>query len=221
MKKSKKDTVEIRKFMECFLGVEYERRPKTKKQRCAEEELMVKELLGIKISPKDRKRLKKATKFVLTHKGMMGYLIEKGKELPKRVSFEEAMHQDYDGERYIFVRDDADQIMPYKVPTPLLEKDLEDEILRDNDKHLILKNRIDTLTDMGREYKAKGDIENYLMVKSLLAEARSDLYKIYLENNDKNKEIVKLDYEEFEVTEKCNREKEHDKMYSYGRRKRV
>lgn len=219
MKKSKKDTVEIRKFMECFLGVKYERRPKTKKQRLAEEELMVKQLLGIEISPKDRKRLKKTTKFVLTHKGMMGYLIENGEELPKRVSFEEATRQAYDGEKYIFVRDDADQIMPYKVPSPLLEKNLEEEILRVNAQHSILRNRINTLTDMGKEYKVKGDIENYLMVKALLAEARSELYKMFLEKKEEEKKVVNIDYETYDVTEKCNREKEHNKLYSYGRRK--
>lgn len=92
MKKSKKVLVNIRKFMECYLEEPYER-TLTRKQRRAMEELDVKEKLGIPISKKDKKKLKKITKFVLTHKGMMGYLCEHNLPIPKRVSFEEAERQ--------------------------------------------------------------------------------------------------------------------------------
>lgn len=106
MKKSKKVLVNIRKFMECYLEEPYER-TLTRKQRRAMEELDVKEKLGIPISKKDKKKLKKITKFVLTHKGMMGYLCEHNLPIPKRVSFEEAERQDYDGEKYIYVIDET------------------------------------------------------------------------------------------------------------------
>ena len=218
MKKSKKDIIEIRKFMECYLGEPYER-TMTKKQRKAMEELEVKKLLNIPISKKDKKRLKKATKFCLTHKGMTGYLIEHGIKTPTRVSYTEAERQDYDGKKYVYVSDDTKNIIPYKVPKPLFEKDMEDEAKSMKRTNQILKNRIDTLAIMMNEYKEKGDIETYLMVKNLWAEARTELYKIFLKEKERDKEVSDVDYGTYNITEKENRNAEHDRIYSYGRRK--
>ena len=220
MKKSKKDIISIRKFMECYLEHPYERRPLTKKQRRAQEELEIKDLLGIEIPIKERKRLKKMTKFVLTHKGMCGYLYDHNYKIPKKVSFKEAEHQDYDGKRYVYVRDDTDTVMPYVVPHPLLEKSLEYENILFDKRKYILKNRISTLREMAADYKLKGDIDNYLTVRKLLFEAKMKLDNIFLEEQTRTRKKAVIDYDNYDgPIEKENRNTIHDRIYSYGRRK--
>ncbi len=219
MKKSKKVLVNIRKFMECYLEEPYER-TLSRKQKRAMEELDVKEKLGIPMSKKDKKKLKKITKFVLTHKGMMGYLCEHNLPIPKRVSFEEAERQAYDGERYIYVIDETGRVIPYKNPKLFKEKSLEEEAFSMTRTNQTLRNRKRTAESMTVEYRNNGDKENYAMYMNVLIDARNRLYQIYLETQVKNNEFQDDDFEDYDgPIEKNNRNAKHDKIYSYGRRK--
>ena len=219
MKKSKKVLVNIRKFMECYLEEPYER-TLSRKQKRAMEELDVKEKLGIPMSKKDKKKLKKITKFVLTHKGMMGYLCEHNLLVPQRVSFEEAERQDYDGKKYIYVIDETGRVIPYKNPKLLLERNLEMEAFSMTRTNQTLRNRKRTAESMADEYRKNGDTENYAMSMKVLIDARNRLYQIYLETQEENKKFQDDFNEEYNgPIEKNNRNAKHNKMYSYGRRR--
>ena len=205
--------------MECYLEEPYER-TLTRKQRRAMEELDVKEKLGIPISKKDKKKLKKLTKFVLTHKGMMGYLCEHNLLVPQRVSFEEAERQDYDGKKYIYVIDETGRVIPYKNPKLLLERNLEMEAFSMTRTNQTLRNRKRTAESMADEYRKNGDKENYAMSMKVLIDARNRLYQIYLETQEENKKFQDDFNEEYNgPIEKNNRNAKHNKMYSYGRRR--
>ena len=219
MKNSKKVLVNIRKFMECYLEEPYER-TLTRKQRRAMEELDVKEKLGIPISKKDKKKLKKITRFVLTHKGMMGYLCEHNLPIPKRVSFEEAERQDYDGEKYIYVIDETGRVIPYKNPKLFRERSLELEAFSMTRTNQTLRNRKRTAESMAVEYRNNGDKENYDLSMRVLIDTRNRLYQIYLETQVGKNEFQDDCLEEYDgPIEKNNRNAKHDKIYSYGRRR--
>ncbi len=205
--------------MECYLEEPYER-TLTRKQRRAMEELDVKEKLGIPISKKDKKKLKKLTKFVLTHKGMMGYLCEHNLLVPQRVSFEEAERQDYDGKKYIYVIDETGRVIPYKNPKLLLERNLEMEAFSMTRTNQTLRNRKRTAESMADEYRKNGDKENYDLSMRVLIDTRNRLYQIYLETQVGKNEFQDDCLEEYDgPIEKNNRNAKHDKIYSYGRRK--
>lgn len=209
MKKSKKELVSIRKFMEDYLNTPYEKRSLTKQQRRNKEELEVKQILGISLAKSDLKRLKQK-KHVLTFQGMNGYLISKKVSLPQRVSFEQAEKQDHVGEKYVYVRDDTDRVIPYAVPERLVVKE----------KHpmnsiAILRNRIHTLSQMALECREIGDIHRLALVQEQLVKSRTDLYFWYLDQQDFQ---VKEDIDSFEVTEKTNRMDQQAKIYKYGKR---
>ena len=132
---------------------------------------------------------RKKTRF--NHNDMPIYLLNRGITPPVSVSFAKAAKDD--SNNYVYVRDDDNNIRCYRNDLSLRINDILHSNLKAQERY---KKRREILRSMGYDYNEKtGEVE-------LLEELEEEIF------------LDSLDF-----TEKVNRNNQHNKIYSYGRRK--